>query len=160
MAIITFVKGPAPFWSMSAPRRAGMMDATMIVTKAPSIARGAVFSCATQTHMHEPPAHPSHHIRLTPDMHISQAVVLTENNRDFVCFYRVTRRIADMEAQVVLRRMCQKSERWCSTCTKTGALVPSSAPSAASIPNIAARELMSSGSSPENDMMSAANLHT
>lgn len=39
--IITFVKGPAPLCSMSAPRRAGMMDATMMVTKAPRIARGA-----------------------------------------------------------------------------------------------------------------------
>lgn len=105
MAVITFVKGPAPFWSMSAPRRAGMMDATIIVTKAPRIARGAVFSCTTQTHMHETPAHPSQYIRLTPDMHTSQTGVLTQD-RDFICFNRLTRRIGDMEAQVVLRGMC------------------------------------------------------
>ncbi len=43
---LTFVKGPAPFCSMSAPRRAGMIDATIIVTKAPRIAKGAVLSCA------------------------------------------------------------------------------------------------------------------
>lgn len=42
-----------------------------------------------------------------------------------------------------------------STCTNRGCLLPSSAPKAASIPNIAALELMSSGRSPEKDMMSA-----
>ena len=41
------------------------------------------------------------------------------------------------------------------TWIKTGCLDPSSAPKAASIPNMAALELMSSGRSPENDMMSA-----
>lgn len=46
--VLTFVKGPAPLCSMSAPRRAGMMDATMIVTKAPRIAKGAVLSCRLQ----------------------------------------------------------------------------------------------------------------
>ena len=51
-----------------------MMDATMIVTNAPRIARGAVFSCAAQAHMRETPAHPSHHIRLTPDMHTVQTL--------------------------------------------------------------------------------------
>ena len=41
------------------------------------------------------------------------------------------------------------------TWIKTGCLDPSSAPRAASIPNMAALELMSSGRSPENDMISA-----
>lgn len=41
------------------------------------------------------------------------------------------------------------------TCTKTGCLLPSSAPKQASIPNMAPLELISSGRSPEKDMMSA-----
>ena len=45
-----------------------------------------------------------------------------------------------------------------STWMKTGCLLPSSAPKAASIPNMAALELMSSGRSPENDMMSAEHI--
>lgn len=44
------------------------------------------------------------------------------------------------------------------TWIKTGCLDPSSAPRAASIPNMAALELMSSGRSPENDMISAEHI--